>query len=331
MLEKKHPAIILVSLLFFSISNSFAVGIDDIIVYQKQKEWYVGSNLNPGDSFVYRVCDDKTFTKSMFAEKCYAIQLDFYDIFDGPNGKTWIAQSFVSYDDFTKPGIFQIDADTFEITTDNSNLEFAQSVENTLFNIGKFANSNFPKILQVGQSWGTVPSYLTVDSDMMVLNEDVTEIGQEPFEVFAVGYDIKERSTYSISKQFPFPLWGQVYSSTVIYPEPDFLFSFELLEYDFGSLENTKLEIQLDLENPVISNNPALIDDDIPTDFDESLTNYDDLICIPNEFVKLNSTGSITVDDAGWAEIEHRRSLDDIESDIIHEIFVRSIDEVFEN
>ncbi len=323
MLEKKHSAIILISLLFFSVPNSFAAGIEDIIQQQKQKEWHVGSNLNPGDSFTYKICDERTFTKSNFAEKCYTIQLDFYDIFEVPNGKTWIVQSSITTDSITKPGIFQMDADTFEITTDASNLEFAHSVKNTLFDIGKFANSNNPKILQVGQSWGTIPSYLTADSDIIVLDEDVTEIDSEEFESFSIGYNVKKQSTYSISKQFPFPLWGQVYSSTVIYPEPDFLFSFELLRYDFALMENSDSGTLPNTANSDSVNNLIPIEDD----FSE---NSNDLICIPSDSLKF-SAGSFVIDETFVTEIKQQKHLKQIESEIIHETFVRSIDDISEN
>ena len=325
-MEKRYLVGIIFAVLLFSvIPNSSANSIDDIILKHKQKEWYVGSNLNSGDSFTYRICDDKTFTKSNFSEKCYSIQLDFYGLFDVANGKTWVVQSLIFTDEFTKPGIFQINAVTFEITTDYSNLEFSQSIENTLFNIKEFASTNNPKTLQIGKTWGTVPSYLTLDSDVIVLNESITKIGQEEFKVFEVGYNVKKQSSYSISKHFPFPLWGHVYSSTVIYPEPDFLFSFELLKYNFADIENNMLAIPSYTE---VLNTP----DDVITINDAFVPNYnDDLICISNEFVKLNSTGSIIIDDAGWEEIKYRKYLDDAESDIGHETFVRSIEDIFQD
>lgn len=271
---------------------------------QKQKQWHVGNNLNSGDSFTYRICDDKTFSKSYFAEKCYTIQLDFYGLFDVPNGKTWIVQSLISTDKMAKPGIFQINPITFEITTDNSNMNFGTSIENTLFNLREFANPTFPKILQVGESWGAVPSYLTADADVLVLNEDVTKIGPEIFDVFTVGYNVKEQSTYSISKQFPFPLEGKVYSSTVIYPEPDFLFSFELIKYNFADPINKELETRSNVENSDSSDAFVLIDDEYSINYEDFTTNYEDLICISSDFVKLNSTGSIIVDESFIQSIE---------------------------
>lgn len=297
-MEKKYFfGIIFSVLLFSSIPNSFANSIDDIIEKQKQKQWTVGNNLNSGDSFTYRICDDKTFTKSYFAEKCYTLKLDFYGLFDVPNGKTWVVQSLISTDEITKPGIFQIDPDTFEITTDNSNLEFSKSIQNTLFSLREFANTNFPKMLQVGESWGTVPSYLTIDADMLVLNEDVVKIGPEIFDVFTIGYNVKEQSTYSISKQFPFPLRGKVYSPTVIYPEPDFLFSFELIRYSLADSANAELSIDSSESNLDSIDDFVLIDKDYPANYDEFMTEYEDLICVPSEFVKLDSSGSILIDD----------------------------------
>lgn len=290
-------AIIFAVLLFSLIPNSFASSIEDIIEQQKQKEWYVGKDIQSGDSFTYRICDDKTFTKSIFAEKCYTIQLDFYGLFDVPDGKTWVVQSLITTGDTTRSGIFQISPETLDISTDIFNIEFANSIENTLFNLKKFANPVFPKILDVGKSWGTIPSYLTMDAEILVLNEDFIKIGPEIFDVFTVGYNVKEQSTYAISKEFPFPLRGNVYSPTVIYPEPDFLFSFELIRYSFADPANLDLAIDSIESNLDSIDDFVLIDNDYSANYDEFVTNYDDLICVPSESIKLDSSGSILIDD----------------------------------
>lgn len=243
--------------------------IDEIILKQKQKQWRIGDNLNSGDSYTYQICDDKTFTHSNFNEKCYFIQLDFYDLLNGPIGKTWIVQSLVYTDNITISGIFQINPNTFEITASNqSNAKFAQSIQNTLFEISNFANPATPKLLQVGQIWGNIPSYLN-DSDIIVIHEDTIQINEELIDIFSVGYTVKNTSVYFISKQLPFPVWAKVYSPTIIFPEPDLLFSVELIQYK----QNDTADVSLDFDG-VISHSKSIED-----------TTNNNLICIPKELL----------------------------------------------
>lgn len=199
--------------------------------YQKS-QWWSGKNLSEGDYFVYEICNSESFTKSTLPGHCYTVSLEFVALLQTDTGNKWIVQvQIITIDDDKKYAIFQVDADTFDVQTDRTSIEYADSVHDTIFHMSKYAGNGKQEFLKVGQSWGDVSSYMTPDPQMTVRNKSLFSVQDVQIPVFDVGYVILEKTVFHISPDMPFPLSATAYDSNRIIPYTPKIFNYDLLLY----------------------------------------------------------------------------------------------------
>ena len=211
----------------------FAFDISEIKSRYQENQWWLGKNLTEGDYFIYEVCNSESFTKSTLSGHCYDISLEFVSLLQTGTGGAWIVQAQIVTDEEKKIyAIFQIDETTFDVTTyDKTAIEYADSVQETIFYMKDFADPQTKKHLKIGNSWGAVESYVTPDPQMTVREKTNTVIFDEQVSVYDVGFVILEQTSVLISKEIPFPVDATVYDPHRIVPTTPTVFTFELLEH----------------------------------------------------------------------------------------------------
>ncbi len=210
----------------------FAFDVLEIKSKYQENQWWSGKNLAEGDYFVYEICHSESFTKSTLSGHCYDISLEFVALLQTETGRKWIVQvQILTTDGEQKYAIFQIDADTFDITTDRTSIEHAGSVRDSIFHMNQYANNAMQKSLNVGQGWGQVPSYITPDPQMTVRERSVFPVQGMQIPVFSVGYAILEKTSFLISPDMPFPVSATAYDPNRIIPDTHMIFRYDLLMY----------------------------------------------------------------------------------------------------
>lgn len=222
----------------------------------KPATWYLGKGLIPADQFTYKICDT-ILTIPESPDHCYQISLEFVDILKGPNGDVWVVQAVMDHQDKKTFSIFQISANTFDITTDGASIPYADSVSRTLFWIGKFANEFDQRPLAVGKSWGRVATYTAPETELVVRNKEVItyDDSNQQLQTFLLGYNLIEQSTININDDFPFPIKAEIYKPTISHQNIPLQFTIELVDYtrnDFlgGSSRQTFLTQNESSESP---------------------------------------------------------------------------------
>lgn len=191
-----------------------------------QSLWHLGQNIEPGDFFVYSICDNTI----RMTGTCYTIQLDFHTQLISPSGPTWVVQAEIDSVDKTSHHIFLVDSDTFDIVTDNTGIRHARSVEKTLFYLADFATSTNPKPLDVGTVWGNIPSLLP-HTELISMAEDTATISNGTMPVFVLEYWIFESSIITISPKLGLPISAIIYDPYATLDNPSPVFTLQLLEY----------------------------------------------------------------------------------------------------
>lgn len=229
---------------------------DDVINNQKITNWSVGDNIQEGDYFVYKICNEDTIHQIIYPYHCYEISLEFVKLLESHTGDTWVVQSYftvgntIDYtiggtigdtivnSNSTSPLILLIDPYTFHITTDPFNKKIGESIQNTIFSLSQYKE----KSLSIGTVWDEIDSYYTNKIPLEIKNKQTIQIPNSNYpsnypsnyntlEVSVLSYDIVIPSNTYLHNDFPFPLKSKMYSPNVIYPEPQELYYFELLVF----------------------------------------------------------------------------------------------------
>ncbi len=248
-----------------------------IAVLYQDGMWHLGKNLSVGDSYTYKICDPHHipdyssenyhyFTKNLDhnSSLCYVIKLDFVNFLSSDTGDQidnhiWVANVSISNisDNSIKRSIFHINPENFDVKSASAihpdTIQYAQSIENTIFSIFKYAEA--PKLLKAGSIWGTVTESLDFDSNphmkvfddsleysatlnMVDYNDNSITSTEKIFSnVYKIGYDVDITNThddvttsYLVTPDIPFPLSGVKYSPVHV-TKPFKVFEFELLSY----------------------------------------------------------------------------------------------------
>ena len=228
--------------------------------------WSLGNGIAEGDYFVYKICNDNMMYQIIYPYHCYVISLEFVKILESYNGDVWIVQSYFTIDgtigdtigdniydtiDYTivnsnntSPLILLIDPYTFHVTTDPFNKKIGESLENTIFSLSTYGKQS----LSIGIVWDEIDSYFTNKIPLEIKNKQTIEIFTPSFtpnssndtsnytsvETSVLSYDIIVPSNVYLHNDFPFPLKAELYSPHVIYPKPQELYYFELVDYQSG-------------------------------------------------------------------------------------------------
>ena len=231
----------LVPTLFFIPMQLSAFSVEDVITQNSKDMWHVGKGLSPGDSFVYAVCDNmQRFIQ--YGNHCFNIRFDFFGELVSKNDDVWVVQVEIQNDNSTRHHIFLIDSDTLDITTDSAGSEFADSVEDTIFYLVKFANETFPKHLIVGSTWGSTVSSFNQNSNIIVSSKESIIVSNLDIidDAYSVRYGIFEPNIFMISQDMPFPIYAAVYDPLRTNVDPRISFTFELQDYSLGGIYTTR-------------------------------------------------------------------------------------------
>jgi hypothetical protein len=294
------------------IPKAYSVDYYEQVSTLYHKMWYLGEKLSIGDSYTYKICDPQsiknynaesyhsfTQNKEHDSSLCYIIKLDFVNHLSSDennnidNDDIWIVQATMRNnmdDDTIRHAVFHINPYSFEVksadTIHPDMIRYADSLQNTIFSIFKYANEH--KLLKTGTKWGQVTEYLSFGSNpyMTVLDDNMkysatqntiiydsnttSSIDKVFSNVSKVGYDVdivnnnKDVTTYYlISPNASFPLSGVKYSPVHIV-RPFKIFEFELLAYTSKNNYNGTVE-----------NNTASMQDTVVPSIDEININND--------------------------------------------------------
>ena len=192
--------------------------------------WHIGDQITPGDSVIYEICDYRHPTPHDVG--CYQIQMDFHVKLASMNKSVWIVQAAITKNNLTQNHIFLIDSDMLKITTDYTGGYYADSIKETVLYLAKYASGWAPKYLHVGERWGIIESSFGYNIGLVVSYKDIIEIANgEILDVYTIQYRLWDPSTFTISKDLPFPITAIVYSPYQQTSEPVLAFTFELLDY----------------------------------------------------------------------------------------------------
>lgn len=230
----------------------WAYSVEDIMQYHTANMWYVSQDIAPGDSFTYLICDNVRFGN----HHCYNLRMDFHVKLASQNNDYWVAQAEISdlNNNTTDQHIFLINTDTLDITTDIIGSKVADSVSNTVFYLSKFAKPQSPKPLDVGNTWGIVPSTFDAGAKLIVVSHD-TRVLQNGASMLTsvIQYRLFESSTFEVSQNIAFPISATVFNPYSSTAEPALLYTFELIDYTSDTItESTSLH---DDTNPTITTN----------------------------------------------------------------------------
>ncbi|MEM3143219.1 MAG: hypothetical protein QXW91_01120 [Candidatus Nitrosotenuis sp.] len=228
----------MISIWIFLLLGLVATGIIDASaqVYdplqrKSQLVWSLGEGLQPGDVFVYRICDAYLRIPES-PDPCYVVQMHFLNLLDGIEGKTWIVSAHVDHKIRQLDMIFHIVADSFSIRTDRQSIQYAQSIERTLQWIGKYASKHEPQSLRIGSIWGIVPSDSPTSNDLIVSQIDSIKIQNTRYDTYKVTYLLIKESFLQIKDEFPFPITAHAYKPVSTHQNVPLAFSFELVSYE---------------------------------------------------------------------------------------------------
>jgi len=199
--------------------------------------WSLGNGIQDGDYYSYKICNDTIMYQVIYPYHCYIINLEFVKLLESYNGDTWITQSHITIGDTiggtilnsnnTSPLILLIDPYTFEVTTDPFNKKIGKSLENTIFSLSIYGVQS----LSIGTVWDEIDSYYTNKIPLEIKNKQSIEMNNDTLETSVLSYDIIIPSNIYLHNSFPFPLKAKLYSPNIIYPEPQELYYFELIDY----------------------------------------------------------------------------------------------------
>lgn len=216
--------------------------------------WSLGNGIQDGDYYSYKICNDTIMYQVIYPYHCYIINLEFVKLLESYKGDTWIVQSYFTVgntiDDTIgntidgtigdtignnkSPLILLIDPYTFHITTDPFNKKIGKSLEKTIFSLSTYGVQS----LSIGTVWDEIDSYYTNKIPLEIKNKQSIQVQtkspNDTLEVSVLSYDIIIPSNVYLHSDFPFPLKAKLYSPNIIYPEPQELYYFELLEYQSG-------------------------------------------------------------------------------------------------
>ncbi len=197
--------------------------------------WRLGDNLQEGDYYSYKICNDNTLYQKIYPYHCYIISLEFVTILQSYKGDVWVVQGNFTIlgttPDITEQMIFLIDVDTFKVNTDILHKELGDSIQNTIFSLSIYDE----KSLSIGTVWDQLDSYYTNKIPLEIKNKQTIQVQTKSLngtiETSVLSYDIIIPSNIYLHNDFPFPIKAKLYSPNIIYPTPQELYYFELLEF----------------------------------------------------------------------------------------------------
>jgi hypothetical protein len=203
----------------------------DPLQRKSQPVWSLGEGLQPGDVFVYRICDAYLRIPES-PDPCYVVRMHFLNLLDGIEGKIWIVSVHVDHKTRQLNTIFHIVADSSSIRTDKESIQYAQSVERTLQWIGKYASKHKPQPLRIGSIWGIVTSDSSTRNDLVVSQIDSIVLQNTSYNTYKVMHLLIKESFLQIKDEFPFPITAHVYKPISTHQNIPLAFSFELVSYE---------------------------------------------------------------------------------------------------
>ena len=221
--------------------------------YSQRNLWRLGENIQEGDYYEYKICNDDTMYQIIYPYHCYTISLEFVTILESYQGKVWIVQGNFITPNISEQIIFLIDTDNFKVNTDLLHKELGVSIQNTIFSLSKYGKSS----LSIGTVWDYLDSYFTNKIPLEIKNKQSIQIlngsnyngNYSTIETSVLSYDIIVPSNIYLHNDFPFTVQAKLYSPNIIYPEPKELYYYELLEYStIDTIVDTKRNIQGELK-----------------------------------------------------------------------------------
>jgi len=215
--------------------------------------WSLGNNIQKGDYYSYKIClDDKMYQK-IYPYHCYDISLEFVTILTSYTGDVWVVQGNLTTPHTSEQMIFLIDTDNFKVSTDKLNVDLGNSIQNTIFSLSIYGE----KSLSIGTVWDSIDSYFTNKIPLEIKNKQTIQVQTKSLngtivtnvETSVLSYDVVVPSNIYLHNDFPFPLKSKLYSPNIIYPEPQELYYFELLEYRSEKLINLDNIPTIPMEN----------------------------------------------------------------------------------
>ncbi len=237
-LLKRNFLILILSLVLFSTipvygftndstNDSTNDYLDQVRKNYEKSQWGLGENLQEGDFYHYRICDDRFVPFEIIGHRCYDLELTFGTILQSWDGPVWIVQGNVTSSQKSQYMIFHVNPETFEINTNNYNSEWANSISETIFSLSQYGENQ----LKIGSVWGEIESYFTNDTPIKIQRESNIDLDNGKIETFVLGYDVIEESQIFINSQYPFPVKAIVYDPHQIFPKVKELYYFELIEH----------------------------------------------------------------------------------------------------
>ena len=231
--------------------------------YDNRDTWSLGNNLQEGDYYSYKICNDDTMYQVIYPYHCYEISLEFVKILESYKGDTWIVQSYLTIGDTigdtignnnTSPLVLLVDPISFDVTTDSFNRAIGESLENTIFSLSQYGVQS----LSIGTVWDNMDSYFTNKIPLEIKNKQTIQVPHiniitsingtvntsivTNLETSVLSYDIVIPSNTYLHESFPFPLKAVTYSPHIIYPEPQELYYFELIDHKSNNAIETIVE-----------------------------------------------------------------------------------------
>lgn len=211
-----------------AIPAAYGFGVDNIIERHDADMWHLGKGISPGDFFFYNVCDASLHPQ---VSKCYTVRLDFYAELLSPAGEKWVVQAEITDSEhILHHHIFLVDSDTFDITTGHQGIEYAASVNDTIFYLAQFASKHDSKQIRMGQAWGDVPTTLN-HAELTVTTEDTIHLADgNTVDVAILEYWVFESSTFVVAGEIGLPVSATVYHPYARFNNPALDFAFELID-----------------------------------------------------------------------------------------------------
>lgn len=207
--------------------SAYSNHYDEVMDNQNNVSWSVGDNLNEGDYFHYTICNDELMSQIIWPYHCYDVKLTFISILESYKGNTWLVQGYLIVNENVSPMILFVNPYTFEVSTDPLNVNLGESLENTIFSLSKYGE----KSLSIGTVWDSIDSYFTNKINLEIKSKTILSIQNNTIPVSVLSYDIIKPSVTHISTDYPFPLFSEIYSPQIIFPEPKELLYYKLVEY----------------------------------------------------------------------------------------------------
>ncbi|WOV92669.1 MAG: hypothetical protein R1F52_06045 [Candidatus Nitrosoabyssus spongiisocia] len=215
---------LLIFICSISVYGSYSSLLDDAYDFHTNSQWYLGMNLNVGDTYHYRICD-YTFDVPNTIPYCYELVLDVLVRYD--DDSLLILGDVESDSNISNSLLFTFsETGTFKTLLIKDRL-YGFSIQNTILYLNNFATPSSPKSLNVGNSFGTVDSPFG-DVDIVVSKHIRGNHMTDGY--YQLDLDLATHSMFWLDPNLPFPIYAIAYNPHDINTEYP-LYEYTLLNH----------------------------------------------------------------------------------------------------